>query len=82
MIRSPLGMDGRVMETEDMSHLIDGFVLLIFAGGGNNVLLGKWRLVLQFVIPVTILRFGAAWGHAAYKDVGRVTDPALTSPYL
>ena len=40
------------------------------------------NLVLLFVITVTYLRMGAAWGHAAYKVVGRVTDPALMSPYL
>jgi hypothetical protein len=36
--------------------------------------------VLFFINKVRYLRIGAAWGHAAYKVVGRVTDPALTSP--
>jgi len=40
------------------------------------------NLVLLFVIAVIYLKIGAAWGHAAYKVVGRVTDPALTLPYL
>ncbi len=39
-------------------------------------------LVLLFVNTVTFLRLGAAWGHAAYKVLGQVTDLALTSPYL
>jgi hypothetical protein len=34
-------MGGRVMETEDLSNLISEFVLLIFAGGGHDVLLEK-----------------------------------------
>lgn len=30
-------------------------------------------------VPMAYLKMGAAWGHAAYKGGGRVTDPALTS---
>lgn len=38
-----LGMDGIVMETKDLSNLIQESGLLTFAGGGHKVLLGKWR---------------------------------------
>ena len=44
----------------------------------NRLPMCNSALVLLFVITVTHLRIGAAWGHAAYNVVGRVTDPALT----